>query len=101
MSRRHGSAVFATAIAEWRAIRADYELYLQAAFLAAEEATRGKLLNRRGRRAGVDAYTLFMGPAVRAYAYASDELIEHWRTHPRVTFEQFEAQQHQAVRHGW
>ncbi|QDZ14771.1 hypothetical protein [Humibacter ginsenosidimutans] len=89
---RSRSATFAAFLDQWAEIRADYDLVLQAAYERAEEVTRGKLLNRRGRRAGIDAYSLFLGPAVRAYAYASDELIEHWRTHPRITFEAFEQQ---------
>jgi hypothetical protein len=36
--------------------------------------------------------SLFKGPDVRARAYASEELIEHWERHPRMTFEAFEAQ---------
>lgn len=93
------SVIFDAFLDDWRAIRDDYELHLQSAYLVAEEACRGKLLNRRGRRAGIDPLSLFLGPAVRAYAYASDELIEHWRSHPRVTFEQYEQQAYYARRH--
>lgn len=48
------------------------------------------MLNPRGVRAGVDSYSLFIGPEARAVAYASEELVEHWRTWPRPVFERFE-----------
>lgn len=78
--------------AAWRECRAVYDDTLYAQYEAAEEATRGAMLNARGRARGIDAFSLFMGPEVRALAYASEELIEHWATHPRVTFAMFEKQ---------
>lgn len=78
------------AFAAWRECREDYEDLLLVQFERAEEATRGALLNARGRAAGVDPRSLFMGNETRALAYASEELVEHWRTHPRVTFAAFE-----------
>lgn len=78
--------------AAWRECRADYDDTLYAQYEAAEEATRGAMLNARGRARGIDAFSLFMGPEVRALAYASEELVEHWATHPRVTFAAFEKQ---------
>lgn len=93
MSRRRiGSPLFAQAIEQWRELRAEYEDHRVAAYLVAEEACRGAMLNARGRRAQIDALSLFMGTEARAHAYASPELIEHWATHPRVTFAQFERQ---------
>jgi hypothetical protein len=82
---RHAAALYAT-------LRADYEDLRMSAYLAAEEATRGALMNRLGHRRGIDPYSLFMGTEARAQCYASDELREWWRDHPRVTFADFERQ---------
>lgn len=81
---------FERAMMEWRECREAYELKLYAMHDAAEEATSGAMLSDLGRRRGVDTLSLFMGPARRAYAYASPELIAHWQTTPRVTFADFE-----------
>lgn len=78
--------------AAWRECRAEYDETLYAQYVAAEEATNGAMLNARGREKGIDAFTLFMGPEVRALAYASEELVEHWEQHPRVTYAKFERQ---------
>jgi hypothetical protein len=86
------SAVFAHAAAVRATLRADYEQVRGSAYLAAEEATRGALLNARGKRQGIDAYSLFIGSDVRARAYASDELLEWWASHPRLTFTAYERQ---------
>lgn len=85
-------SVISEAFAVWRECRAAFEETLHAAYTHAEIATNGALLNDRGRRRGVDAVSLFMGPAVRAYAYASPELVEHWEQHRRVTYAEFERQ---------
>lgn len=87
------SAIFKLAAANWRAMRAEYENYREAAYERAETACNGVLLNERGKKAGVDAYSLFMGNEVRAYAYASEELVDHWARYPRLTFAAFEQQQ--------
>jgi len=84
------SPSFQIAVNEWHALRDEFELVREAAFDVAHEATNGVLLNARGRSAGIDAYSLFMGNEVRAHAYASPELIEHWRSHPRPVFAKFE-----------
>lgn len=73
-------------------MREQYENHVHAQYLAAETACRTRLLNDRGERAGIDAMSLFSGPASRAKAYASPELIEWWQHHPRLTFEDFERQ---------
>lgn len=78
------------AFALWRECRAEYDAVLFAAYDRAEEACRGAMLNARGQRAGIDPISLFMGNDVRARAYASAELIEHWSDHPRVTYSAFE-----------
>ncbi len=72
--------------------RARYRELIAAAYLEAEEETRGAMLNARGVRGGIDTVSLFSGPEARAYAYASPELIEHWARRPRVTFAEYCAQ---------
>jgi hypothetical protein len=96
------SPAILAALDQWRTARKEYDLVLEAAYDAAEDATRGYLLNERGRRAGVSARSLFMGPEVRARAYASEELLTWWEQHPRVTFAQFERAWHDGpYGHGW
>ncbi|OOB90316.1 hypothetical protein [Rathayibacter sp. VKM Ac-2630] len=86
------SPIFADALDRWKEMRADFELFLENAYERAETACNGRLLNDRGRRAGVDAYSLFYGTAVRARAYASPELVEHWAKYPRMTVAEYERQ---------
>lgn len=83
-------SIVSEAFNAWRECRAEYDETLYAQFDAAEEATNGAMLNARGREKGIDPFTLFMGNETRARAYASEELIEHWETHPRITFAMFE-----------
>lgn len=80
------------AIAAWRETRAEFEVVREAAYSRAVEATNGALLNRRGIEAGIDTYSLFIGSNIRAYAYASRELVDHWAEYPRITYDQFERQ---------
>ena len=87
-----GSLLIGRAVEQWHELRAEYELVLEAAYERAETACNGRLLNARGMRAGIDAYSLFMGNRARAYAYASEELVEHWRRYPRLTFTDYERQ---------
>ena len=84
------SAAFGWSRDAWREIRDEYESHLEAAVTRAERATAGVLLNQRGKDAGIDGRSLFMGRWSRAKCYASDELLEHWAHHPRVTFKDFE-----------
>lgn len=84
------SHIFARAVDAYRQCRAEYGDYLEAAFSSASDAVSGNLLNERGRRRGIDPFNLFKGNETTALAYASEELIDWWRTHPRCTFERFE-----------
>ena len=88
------SMIFEAALEEWRRVRGDFSLAVEAQMDAAEQACAGVLLNARGRAAGGDPSSLFSGPGshMRALAYASDELLEFWRGTPRMTFAAFEAQ---------
>lgn len=85
-------SIISEAFNAWRECRAEYDDTLYAQYEAAEEATRGAMLNARGRQKGVDPFSLFMGNETRALAYASEELVEHWDSHPRITFAKFEKQ---------
>lgn len=67
---------------EWRD-----EVYRQ--WLAAENATRGVMLNRAGQRRDIDERTLFTGNRARVNRYASDELKEWFAAHGRPTREAF------------
>lgn len=71
-------------------VRDEYLAHEHMQYLAAERATNGRLLNRKGMAKKIDSTSLWRGTATRAYAYASDELKEHWARHPRVNFEEFE-----------
>lgn len=61
-------------------------------YLAAENATRGHMLNPVGLAAAVDPYSLFHGPARRAAKYASRELLDWWQVNGRVTWIEFKAE---------
>lgn len=63
---------------------------IERAWADAERATKGNMLNRRGREAHVNERTLFTGPESRARKYASEELLNHWEHHPRPTQAYFE-----------
>lgn len=84
------SPLVVAALEQRKMLRAEYELMLESAYELAAEACREQLVNAAGRRRGVTGASLFMGPEPRAHRWATPELLEHWRTHPRVTFEQFE-----------
>jgi len=85
-------SIVSDAFNAWRECRAAYDETLYQQYMAAEEATNGAMLNARGREKGIDPFTLFMGNQTRALAYASEELVEHWETHPRITYAMFEKQ---------
>lgn len=85
------SAILADAFAARRQMREDFELYRHALFTRAHDELRGELLNARGRAERIDPYSLFMGPAVRAECYASEELRRWWERNDRPTVAQFEA----------
>lgn len=63
------------------------EVYRQ--WLAAENATNGYMLNKAGKKAGINERSLFTGPESRVAKYASPELIEWFESHPRPTRETF------------
>jgi hypothetical protein len=59
---------------------------------AAERETKGNMLNRRGREAGINERTLFTGPESRVRKYASEELLNYFEDHPRPTEAHFRGQ---------
>ncbi len=73
------------------AVRRAYDMDTYTRWVRAEHDLRGHLLNPRGRAAGIDPITLFSGPATRARAYASEDLLRWWSDHGRVTFTEFRA----------
>ena len=58
------------------------------------EDCRGELLNHTGKSAGIDPYSLFIGPEAHALRYASPELRDWWTRNPRVTVAEFERAWH-------
>jgi len=87
-----GSIIFKFAVGHWRTLRAEFETVRESAYSEAADACNGVLLNARGKRAGIDPYSLFIGNETRAHAYASEELVEWWASHPRLTWSAFEKQ---------
>lgn len=84
------SPIFQYAAELYREMREDFELQVEAAHKAAEEGTRGSMLNARGRREGIDAYSLMTGPWHRVRMYGSPELIEWCETEGRPSVARFE-----------
>ncbi|MEV5537447.1 phage minor capsid protein [Saccharopolyspora shandongensis] len=72
--------------------RAAYRRFVDVQYWQAEADTNGYLLNRAGEAAGIEPRELFEGPAARARKWASDELLEWWDAHCRLTFDEFAAQ---------
>jgi len=87
-----GSPIYEAAAAQARAARAAYAEYLGVHIEDATEATRGNLVNPRGKSLGIVPGQLFTGPGVtmRARAYSSDPLREFWSETPRLTLPLFE-----------
>lgn len=83
-------SIISEAFALRRACRADYDLYLDAAYLNAHEACAGQLVNARGRALNVDPRSLFLGSADRAFLYATPELMDWWDEHRRINYRMFE-----------
>lgn len=74
-------------------IREMYQEHIYVQWLAAEDASRGHMLNRRAEAAGIDPRSLFTGPAHIAYARASEDLIRFWEdVSPRITLAEFTEQ---------
>ena len=74
------------------AIRAEWELYQHAQYLAADAVCRGNLLSKAGLKAGVSEQSLWTGRATTARKYASEELNEFWDANPRLTVTEYARQ---------
>jgi len=84
------SLIIRAAFDQWREVREEYQLVLEAHYRAADDATGGNLLTRDARKRGITSWSLFMGQESRAQKWASEELKYHWQSHPRVTFAAYE-----------
>lgn len=65
--------------------RDDHTIAVEAAYLQAEHETRGNLLSKAGKAAGVDPKSLWTGSERRANKYASEELRAYFDKHGRLT----------------
>lgn len=92
------SAIFATAVETYRECRAEFGIYLEAMYQAAEIDCNAVLLNRRGEAKGIDPFSLFYGPRTRVDAYASEELRNWFDRYGRTTYQQWEAEWHERDR---
>jgi hypothetical protein len=70
----------------------DFLAYVDEAYGKALEATAGVLVNAAGREQHIDGYILFRGQRSFAMKYASEELLEYWEAHPRLTMAEYELQ---------
>jgi hypothetical protein len=77
-----------------QAVKRAYGEWTAEQYRAAEDATRGHLLNPAAREAGKEARDLFTGRADVARKYASPELIQWWDANPRMTLTQYREQMH-------
>ena len=59
-------------------------------FQQAEEATKGAMLNARGKAARVDPEAMLDHNMVYIRAYGSPELLEHLAEHPLLRFSEWE-----------
>lgn len=84
------SPIFEYAAGLWREMREEFELEVLAAYQAAEAGTGGAMLNKLGRREGIDAYSLMTGPWHRVIRYGAPELIEWCETTGRPSAAKFE-----------
>ena len=72
-------------------IRAEFEQYRTALYVAADADCKGVLLNQLGLKRGIDPESLFEGPWSRVEKYASEELHQWFLEHPRQTYGEFES----------
>jgi len=86
------SAIFDKARAQWAEMKEEWDRYVEVLYNMALEDCGGVLVNRLGQAKGIDGYSLFTGPWLRAKKYASEELLEFWNQNGRMTMTQFEEQ---------
>lgn len=73
-------------------MRRDFDDYVESRYLIALEECSGVLVNKLGQTKGIDGYSLFTGPWLRAKKYASEELLEFWERKGRMTMDEYEQQ---------
>ena len=78
--------------ARWASVSGQWFDGARANYLAAETYCRGYMLSREGQAAGVTEWSLWSGPAKRAERYASEELLNFWLEHPRMTVTEYGAE---------
>lgn len=69
--------------------RSAYLQHVNQAYLDAEHATKGWMLNPLGKRKKIDPQKLWWSNDAYARQHASQELMEHWNRHPRTSFPEF------------
>lgn len=93
MSRgRAGSPYIRDALERLSALRDEHRDIRLNYYIHAETATNGRMLNRRGMKAGIDPMRMLEGNGTYIRAYGSEELLEWIAAHPRLTFAKFERQ---------
>lgn len=103
MDRRENAARRKEKARKLRRVRGqEHHEEVERQFWAAERATHGYMLNKRGRAAGIDERSLFTGPESRVRAYASPELLNWFAAHGRPTRTSFlgTARERRAEREG-
>ncbi len=86
---RRTSPIFEWAARRRQEMLAEFQEVREREFALAEQATRGRM--RRDETAGPTSWEIFMYPANLQRKYASRELLDHLRQHPRTGRQQFEA----------
>ncbi len=71
------------------AVIREWQLYVEQAYLDAEEATRGSLLSRRGIANKVNPRDLITADPRIVQANASEELLNYWEANRRLSFDEF------------
>jgi hypothetical protein len=69
-------------------MKADYDRELEDAYLKADQATHGYMVNKEGNARGLRGKDVYY----RQPRFASEELRAHWAKHPRPTLAGFEKQ---------
>jgi hypothetical protein len=96
LDRRERAAETKAHRAAARGARADeHRAYLEHQWIAAESATRGVMLNRKGVKAGIDPRSLWTSARARD-RYASDELRSWFDRNPPVSLREFGSERGQA-----
>ena len=71
-------------------MRSDFLGHVDQQYDLALEKCSGVLVNKAGRADNIDGYSLFTGTQHKAYKFASEELLEFWEKHPRLSLEDYE-----------